>query len=80
MPHRVWYATSIAWGTTGCEAPYCAAPAEVLTDAQEWGLYGVPYCLEHADALFERQAALSLAADAGFRLDDYPALFEEVDR
>jgi len=44
---RHWEYSEVHWGVTGCSAPFCAEPAELLLD-------GDPLCIACADKVIER--------------------------
>ena len=48
-----WRYDQVQWGVTMCEAPGCVTAADGLLD-------GEPYCLDHADLLVDRAAALEM--------------------
>lgn len=48
---REWDVDDVRWGVTGCSAPNCEESAELLWD-------GEPFCIDCADLLLERLAAL----------------------
>ena len=67
---RTWPYTAVPWTLMTCEAPHCLSYAAVLYDVDERDI-GVPVCLEHADVLLERFAAIDLG-----RVERLPALWE----